>query len=233
MPSARFNLWNKSNKDKETLIFLIYRYNDRRLKISSGETVPPKYWNFSEQKVKELRAYPKHIYINERLSDLKNAVEKAHREFIREGIDPSPDELKSEYLLQLSGKLPKKKRNFWEEFDNFLEAEKGRVVDSVIKDYHSLKKHLKGFENYFLENISFSSFNYAFYQRFVHYLTYEVIKPDNKKGLATNTVGKQIKNLKIFLNFCFKNEIVDRFDLSDYKTLTEEVDKIYNEYPQI
>jgi integrase len=61
----------------------------------------------------------------------------------------------------------------------------------------------------------------------MHYLTYDAVKPDGEKGLATNTVGKQIKNLKAFLNHCFRHEIAERFDLSDFKTMTEDTDAIY------
>ncbi len=36
-----------------------------------------------------------------------------------------------------------------------------------------------------------------------------------------------MKNLKAFLNHCIKLEIIERFDLSGFKTLTEESDAIY------
>ena len=121
----------------------------------------------------------------------------------------------------------KKAATFWNEYEYFIESSKGRVVNDVIKDYRSLKKHLKAFEKHKRIKISFDSFGFAFYQQFVNYLTYKAVKPNGEIGLATNTVGKQIKNLKAFLNHCFKHEIVERFDLSNFKTLYEEVDKIY------
>ena len=31
------------------------------------------------------------------------------------------------------------------------------------------------------------------------YLSHDAVKPDKEKGLAVNTVGKTLKNLKIFL----------------------------------
>ncbi len=227
MPSARFNLKNKSDKDKESLIYLIFRFKERRFKFSTGETVAPKYWNFKDQKVREVKSYPKHSYTNDRLRELKNAIETAYHELLRKGIDPSVNELKKGYILQLSDHIPIKTPEFWKEYEKFLVAEEGRVVKDVIKDYNALKKHLKAYENHYIEEITFKSFNYSFYQKLIKFLTYETVKPDKEKGLAANTVGKQIKNLKIFLNYCFRNEIVDRFDLSEYKVITEEVDKIY------
>jgi integrase len=227
MAIARFNLKNTSDKEKETLIYLVFRFNEKRLKITTGETVLPKHWNFAEQKVREIKSYLKHTYVNDRLRELKNAIEIAYRELQKRGIDPSIKELKKEYVMQLSGKIPQKSPEFWEEYEQFIQNEKGRVVNDVIKDYNALKKHLRAFEKHYHDEITFSSFNFSFYQKFIQYLTYEAEKPNGEKGLLTNTIGKHIKNLKIFLNNCFKREIIDRFDLSDFKTLSEDVDKIY------
>lgn len=227
MPSARFNLRSTTEKDKETLIYLMFRYDDKRLKITTEETVMPKYWNFKEQKVREVKSYPKYIFVNDRLRKITNTIETTYRLLQNKGVEPTVNELKKEYIFQLTGINPRKAPEFWNEYEKFIESEVGRVVNDVIKDYNSLKKHLKGFEKHSKEPITFSSFNFAFYQEFVKYLTYDAVKPNKEKGLATNTVGKQIKNLKIFLNYCFKHEIIERFDLTDFKTLTEEVDKIY------
>lgn len=46
-------------------------------------------------------------------------------------------------------------------------------------------------------------------------------------GLALNTVGKQVKNLKVFLNWCFSTEIVPPFSLKHLETAREEVDREY------
>jgi integrase len=227
MSIARFNLKNSSDKEKETLIFLILRFNDKRLKISTGETVIPKFWNPTEQRVREVKSYPRFVIVNDRLRELKNAAETAISSFRRKGVEPSIKDLKKEYLRLLTGSVIEKEPELWEEFGLFLESEKGRVVNDVIKDYNSLKKHLKSYESVYREEINFKSFNYSFYQKFVQFLTYEVIKPDGMKGLATNTIGKQIKNLKIFLNHCTKKGVIERIDLSEFKTLNEDVDKIY------
>ncbi len=227
MPSARFNLKNKSQPDKETLIYLIFRYHEKKLKISTGETVLPRYWNYKQQKVREIRSYKKHFDVNERLDEIKKAIETPYRNFQKKGIEPTTSELKRAYLIELTGAPIRQSQGFWAEYEIFIEKEKTRVVKDVIKDYHSLKKHLQGYEKYYSEAMTFNTINFTFYNNFIHFLTYETIKPDGEKGLATNTIGKQIKNLKIFLNYCFKYEIIDKFDLSDFKVLTEEVDKIY------
>lgn len=228
MPKARFYL--KPNKDikKETLIFLSFSYNYNRLRISTGTSIQPRYWNNNDQVARQVRGFTeKADKINKDLREKRDAVEKAYDLFKKRGIIPNPDQLKAEYLKQLTPEAKGEKPDFWNEHSKFIASSKGRVVDDVIKDYKSLIKHLRGFEKQNRVKIDFDSFNYSFYQNFIYYLSYKAVKPNGEKGLAINTVGKQIKNLKAFLNHCFKHEIVKRFDLSNFKTMSEDTDAIY------
>jgi integrase len=61
----------------------------------------------------------------------------------------------------------------------------------------------------------------------VKYLSHDSVKPDGEKGLAVNTVGKILKNLKIFLRDCARKNIIDPIDTSDFKVYQEEVENIY------
>ncbi|MEE4259937.1 MAG: phage integrase SAM-like domain-containing protein [Bacteroidales bacterium] len=229
MPKARFYLRKLDDPKNETLILLYFSYNSKRAIISTELTIQPRYWNSKEQHARATRGQTDNAdLINERLKEFKTAIENAYNFFKKQGVIPSVGELKQQYKIQLLPPEPAKKTpNFWEEFEKYLESSNGRVVADVIKDYRSLSKHLKGFEKNQRTRITFKSFKYSFYQQFMHYLTYDAVKPDGEKGLATNTVGKQIKNLKAFLNHCFRHEIAERFDLSDFKTMTEDTDAIY------
>jgi integrase len=229
MATTRFYLRKKDIPNKETLILLYFSYNNKRAIVSTELTIQPRYWNNKEQKARSTRGQiQKSDFINEQLQEHKNAIESAYKDFKKKGIEPAIDELKEQYRIQLlPPELIEKEVDFWEEYEKFIESSKGRVVKDVIKDYHALKKHLLGFQKRYKRKISFENFNYSFYEKFIKYLTYDAVKPNGEPGLSTNTVGKQIKNLKVFLNHCFKLEIVERTDLSSFKTLTEESDAIY------
>ncbi len=228
MPKARFYLKDSNAKNKETPIFLSFSYDYNRLRFSTGLTIQPRRWNIKDQKAREVRGFTDEAdAINVKLKEIRNAIENAFDTFRQKGIVPAPKILKNEYLKRLTPEVKKTIPDFWSEYDKFIESSKGRVVNDVIKDYNSLKKHLQGFEKNRKEKITFKSFNYKFYQEFLHYLSYDALKPNKEKGLAINTVGKQIKNLKVFLNHCFRREIIEPFDLSNFKTLTEETDAIY------
>jgi integrase len=228
MPNARFYLKQVTEQKKETLIYLYFIYNNNRLRISTETSIQPKYWNNKDQIARQVRGFTdKADRINKKLKEKGDAIEDAYEVFKQKGTIPTPDQLKAEYLRQLTPDAKTENPDFWKEHSKFIESSKGRVVNDVIKDYKSLIKHLKGFEKHQRLKIDFDSFNYSFYQNFIHYLSYDAVKPNGEKGLATNTVGKQIKNLKAFLNHCFKHEIVDRFDLSNFKTMSEDTDAIY------
>lgn len=228
MSKARFYLKQTKEKNKETLILLSFSYNYNRLRISTEISIKPNYWNSKAQVAKQRRGYTDEVdKINSKLKEKRNAIEDAYDTFTEKGKIPTPEQLRKEYVYQLRPGASIEKPEFWNEYARFISSSKGRVVNDVIKDYKSLEKHLKGYEKNKKVSIDFDSFDFAFYQQFVHYLTYDAIKPNEEKGLATNTVGKQIKNLKAFLNYCFKHKLVDRFDLSNFKTITEDTDAIY------
>lgn len=230
MPKAKFYIRDSKDYNKKVLIYLSFTYQYRRLRLSTGISIQSKYWNQKEQFARSIRGFVEDAdRINLELRRIRMTMQDAYDDFRKKNVNPEPEELRDAFLRKLNPVLVEenKEPDFWEEYEKYIESSKGRVVDDVLKDYRSLAKHLKGFQKSTRTKINFHSFNYQFYQKFVRYLTYDAVKPDGEKGLSTNTVGKQIKNLKAFLNHCFKLEIIERFDLSSFKTLTEESDAIY------
>ena len=216
---------NYVTKDGDTPVYVRYNYSrTKRAFISVNISINPNHWDFKRRKLK--KACPEFEKYEQKIRKLENRVGKiveyAHENYLDPTIEFVLDELKKDTVIK-----GRKDKSFFDHLDDFIEDSKGKVVNDVIKDYNSLKKHLKGFAKHTKQEITFLGINYQFYQKFVDYLTYHAVKPDESKGLATNTVGKQIKNLKIFLKDCMRKKICRKIDLEDFKTLTEEVDKIY------
>jgi site-specific recombinase XerD len=67
----------------------------------------------------------------------------------------------------------------------------------------------------------------SFYDLFYEYLSYAAINQEGNKGLSLNTVGKNIKNLKAFLHWCFDKEVCTRFPLKHIVVEQVEADKVY------
>jgi integrase len=94
-----------------------------------------------------------------------------------------------------------------------------------------MSNHFEAFEKYSKEKISFTSFNYQFYEDFIDFLTFTYEHPRKKKnpvyGLRVNTIGKTIKQFRIFIKDRVKRRIIPAIDLTDYKIPEEESDPIY------
>jgi integrase len=146
---------------------------------------------------------------------------------IDEGIEPSPEYVLNEYygINQEQGETGRK--GLFEHFEDYIKAKSSRVGRHTVNDYHALKKHLKGYERWNRSKLEFNSINYSFYQKFMKYLSHDAVKPDGEKGLAVNTIGKTLKNLKIFLRDCARKNIIEPIDTSDFKVYQEDVENIY------
>jgi integrase len=196
--------------------------------MSTGRSVNSKDWNQSAQQLIENEDSPENKALNSYLADLAIAVKKKYLEFTDQGIIPSPQELKR--VLQL---VIKNKSNvnseFWNLFEVFV-AEKKTEISNVTDYDLSLRKHLKNTEILFNQGISFDNIKKrrdGFFQQFEEYLTHEAINIRGTKGLALNTIGKQIKNLKVFLNWCFDNNHLPPFSLKPFVTKTEDIDTVF------
>ena len=217
---------NISKRDNKTPIYTQYNYNrDTRILINTNRRIELKYWDFSNDKLR--RSHPKYESINAHIKRMKREIESIVDNARDDGKDPTPEYILDEFYGQSTESIEQGGKGFFDYFIEFVEAKRSKVGKHTLNDYHALKKHLKGFQQETRTKIKFESINYSFYQKFVKYLTYDTVKPDGEKGLAINTVGKQLKNLKIFLRDCTRKNITEPIDTSDFKVYQEEVENIY------
>ena len=89
---------------------------------------------------------------------------------------------------------------------------------------------MKGAEQHYkLEELTFNHFSKpgGFANLFKVYLETVPINAKGEKGLIVNTVGKQQKNLKYFLNWSFENNKCSTFSIKHIVPVSEEVDHVY------
>jgi len=100
-----------------------------------------------------------------------------------------------------------------------MRCEYQRTFD-LLKEYVNEKEKSK--------EIDFKDIDLEFYQKFVEYLRVN-------KNLATNTIGKKIQTLKIFLNAATTDNINNnnKFKSHSFATLSEETDSIYLTKPEL
>ncbi len=217
---------NVSKRDGKTPVYVQYNYSrDKRILINTDRRIEIKYWDFENDVLR--RSHPKYDSINRHIRKTKLEIENIVSNAQDEGIEPSTEYVLNKYngINQEPGTEVKK--DLFEYFEDYIKAKSPRVGKHTVNDYHALKKHLKGYEQWSKSKLDFKSIDYSFYQKFMKYLSHDAVKPDGDKGLAVNTIGKTLKNLKIFLRDCSRKYITDPIDTSDFKVYQEEVENIY------
>lgn len=230
MAKLRFNLKNSKSKT-ETLIFLFLNHDSDRLKMSTGISISPKHWNKKQQRVKELIDVPNHHLINQELEKMSHVMIKELNKHLQKYDYLDKDILKANYNKSLSSSknTKKQKKNFWSYFEEFIEYKSKQLND--IKDYNnSLRKHIVATEIFINKKATFEDIKKlhgGFVDSMKKYLSENAINSKGTNGLTVNTIGKQFKNLKVFLNWCFDNNYIDRFSIKHIVNTTEDVDAVY------
>jgi hypothetical protein len=235
---------NKLRKNGTSLIFIQYCFtSEERTLLNTGIAIPPNYWNRKQGRVSrdlplKFGEVEKHeVKLNEllrRAEDLINYALKGNRS--------SPmNFLKSNFHLnevsyKISENKPKINLDVFYNIDLYIECKRSSVKHCTINVISAMKKHLKSFEIFRNQPITFDSFDVTFYEEFVKFLTYDIIqmrKKEDIKGLKINSIGKTIKHLKSFLKDRMLKKIIPFFDMSCYKVMEEEVDAVFLSWKEI
>jgi integrase len=230
-------------KNGYTPIYIQYIFkSDEKVLINTGYEILPEHWNPVTQSVRDKadNFYDENFaVINSALFNVLNDFKKFLAVTFNRKLLPTIKFVKDhfqQYLInkhQSSQSIPDELITIYDHIKDYIENKKEEVAKDTLKDYRSLIKHLKQFEKARGVKIDFTSFDYNFYDTFIDFLYYETEKPNGEKGLLTNAVGKQIKNLKAFLRDRIRKGFCANIDLSTYKTVTEEVDRIYLSWADI
>jgi integrase len=229
MSTIRFNLKDKQ-ATRKTLIYLVLFVESSRIKISTGLSIPPKYWNENKQRSKELIEFSEYSIINNQLNFLEARMNTLLKKYHEQGYLPDTETIKSDFLDPKEIDFKRVgQQTLWDHFNVFVEEK--RKLTSDVRDYDkALRKHLLQTEIRMGKMISFemiANSHSQFADIWRNYLLYEALNSESEPGLSVNTVGKQNKNLKAFLNWVFDQNIYSKFSLKSFPTLTEEVDKVY------
>ena len=74
--------------------------------------------------------------------------------------------------------------NVFYQLEAYMKDKKGHVSDKTIQVFENVGDHLKQFEEYRKQQITFLSFDFDFYDKYKHFLTYEYIQPRRIKEIS-------------------------------------------------
>ncbi len=229
MSQVRFYLKDLRTKST-TAIVVSFSYKGGRIRFSSGESIEPRYWNTRTQNPRETMDNQIWYITSERLDYIARTINMVYNQHKLYNTLPHATTLKSEFLQAIKHEsVTQVSKSFWEHFEDFITYKKAQLTDS--RDYNmSLRKHLTRAEENYGSTLTYDSFKDSqegFIPILDHYLHFESKGADRSRGMSLNTIGKQHKNLKVFLNWSFDKGIIPRFSLKHIVTETEEIEAIY------
>ena len=225
-------------KEGTALIFLQYCHNaEQRILLSTDIGIPPQYWNKKTNRIADLLpvqfgdAAKLQTELTAKLRKTEDMITHARKQ---KHTCPMKF-LKENFNLQENWKLDqmsdsKKNLDIYFNIDDYVKSKQSTVKHCTINVINIMKAHLNSFESFRKEPITFDSFDMNFYEEFVKYLTYDIVRIRRRevvKGLKANTVGKTIKHLKSFLKDRMRKKIIPFMDLGAYKVMEEDVDSVY------
>ena len=202
--SLKFVLRKQFKNTSETFpIYLRYSFQRKSKNIPLGENIQEKH--FVESNGTLGSKCPNSVVLSKKMNDLRNKFETIVLEYFEKN-DIYPDTEDIEKLITdydkkskvISRKSVKKLKSIEDLFNNFLkEKEKEHIKSSTFTTYNQFWNNWKGFEDttksYKLEDLNKDVFN-----KFDTYLL--------NKNLQPNSIGKQMKILKNFLNYVYSVE---------------------------
>ena len=223
MAKYNFNL-RDPNSVSETAIHLVIRYNTKRLVFPIGETIKPVHWNPKKQRVKEENKFPEHPEFNQRLEDILTLVKSTFRKYQNEHNQQRPTIAVFRELLkiELNGVQELTKLDLFGFIELHIKQSKKTNPKANVNTHKQTLKRLKEFARRKKQRIDFDTIDLDFYHDFVDFLTHDA-------NYALNTIGKQIQNLKVFLNAATERGLNTNmaYKSKRFKKVSEEVDNIY------
>lgn len=244
----------KIRKDGTSLIFIQYCFSaDNRLILNSGVAIPPKFWDKKRLLIKsslpaefgsadELMFQLKQkLRLAEDLADYATKKKVNYKgQFVKDAfisnLTVEDIERDKEKFKILAGEKEEVNLDVYFQIDDYIKTKEKKVTKATVNVFNNIKAHLKAFEEHRRKPITFDSFDFNFYDTFVDFLTFDYVQSRFKNpvvGLKLNTVGKTIKQLKIFIKDRVRRKIIAPIDLTDYKVPEEETDAIYLNHEEI
>ena len=235
----------KIRRDGTSLIFIQYCMSaENKTLLNTEITIPPRYWNKKLNRISDnlpievgiAAELNKELQRQIRLAEdiISFAIDRNMKDpvkFAKATFKPEFDitELEKAAKNKPEGS-PKINKDFFFQFDDYIKSKEKSVAKLTHDVFKNLKAILQSFETFRKKPIKFEGIDFDFYEEFVNYLTYEHIHQNKKevtKGFKTNTVGKNIKQLIIFLKNRRQKKVITELDLTGFKIVEEEADAIY------
>lgn len=200
------------NRNGEATIYVRYSHADKTIDLSTGERIPPKFWDAENQRVR--KSYSGHNGINNFIEKKRLEVDSIRLDLKGRKIEPTVHAVKLEYQKAKSqdDENTEVYRTMLDHWDDFISYQKDvrRISSGTIKQYGSTFKHLSDFEKRIGCHLTFDMMDNHFLDSFKKYMY-------NQIESSHNTIGGKIKQIKTFLNWAVDKEITSNIKFKSFK----------------
>lgn len=201
MASVKFIIRNKKAKKSTSIYYAINLSRTIRVRGTTKLQIHPKYWDEKSQKVRNMNEVSNiKDSINLKLSKLKGFILKKIAEYDLYNPAEIEIELKKDIDIYFGKAAKPENLTFYTFAKQFIDQSKNRIINKsgrtlsnrTIKEYERTLDLLRDFEKIQGYKVTFESINMDFYVLFVEYL--------ESLDFSLNTIGKFIKQIKVFMN---------------------------------
>ncbi len=221
MATAKFTIRrNRANAEGLCTIYIIYTHQERSTLISTGEKINPEHWDDTKGVVK--RSYGRgSVTFNDTLKTKIEEVEAIKRLTIQQGIEPTIEQIKTQWEARSKPKVPEVNRDFFILFEKFIQDTASSKVHGTNKHYKSTLTHLRNFAAKKRLKFTLDTFDVTVYDKLVSYLVADL-------NQTAGTVNNQIKRVRVFFNYLYERGIHQDLTFKKFKLLKQaETDVIY------
>ncbi|WP_405608357.1 phage integrase SAM-like domain-containing protein [Polaribacter sp. Asnod1-A03] len=216
----------ESMPKKESLIMFHFASKGKRFKKSIGFKCSLSHWDSTKHRVKTGKGMMANAYkVNAFINDIQTFAEDELSAMVKD--NSSIDLERLSYLLNCkingseSDKEQKENIKIGYYSKRLLEAKKNSISITTYRSYNQTIRLLGLYENKYSVTLKFDDIDLSFYRKFVTLLENE--------DYSLNSIGKHIKNLKLFLNDALINGVSRNiiFKNRGFKVLKEVTTDIY------
>jgi len=214
------------NKGKFFTIYLFFTYGvGKKIKISTGIKAKYRDWDFRKQCFKNKATVEDYDYNNKMLKDLQTNINEAYKSLQSKESDFAPALLKAKFDKINNNQITKVKRErlvFSDVVDKFLKHKEGNIKSVTLRSYKQAQRLINEFEKYQNTTLECEDIDINFHKEFVSYL-------ESIQEFRLNTIGKHIKNIKVFMNYALNEGYTtsQKFKTAEFKVLKESTTQIY------
>ena len=192
-----------------TAVYAACYLGGKRKKIYTPFVVLPKQWDAVGKCFR--KSFANSSDANALLKLLTEELDACFLRFASKGKVITVDDLKEVIARVVSNTVPTQV-TFEDHLNNWIEACKRDVAPATIKGYVTFRNHLLAFGKSKRYRLDFTTLDVAFSESFKNYLLTVI-------GLTNTSVNNVMKNLKVFLNATYEQELHEQLHHKRFKKL--------------